>query len=218
MGSGVSGFARAPPESVMKTKKKFLLAATILAVFALLPAFVRAYTINGPSMAPTLFSGDTVLCNLAAYDLRVPYTGRVLCRVGDPRRGDVIVYFDRAKRSLAVKRIVGLAGDEVELRDNLLLINGSAATQAEVKGRELPEGGGKIVGRGLFTGRLDRGEHLLTCTPGAGERRDHGPVTVPANSCFLLGDHRDNSADSRYIGCIARTQIQGRVFYGTHAP
>lgn len=202
----------------MKLKKKLLLAAVVLCVFALAPAFVRAYTIAGPSMAPTLFVGDTVLCNHAAYDLRVPYTDRVLRRTGEPRRGDVIVYSDTNKGTLAVKRVVGLPGDDVDLRDNVLLINGAATTQNEVKAWGLPAGSEQVVGRGLFTERIERGEHLMTYTPGRGDQRDHGPTTVPEGQYFLLGDHRDNSADSRYIGCIAREQIRGRVFYGIRYP
>ena len=202
----------------MKTKKKILLATAALAVFSLAPAFVRAYAIAGPSMAPTLFVGDTVLCNLAAYDLRAPYTDRVLCRVSDPRRGDVIVYSDQFKNTLAVKRIVGLPEDVIELRDNTLLINGKVAMQQESAGVTLPEGGEAVVGTGLYVERLDRGKHLLTHTPGVGEKRDHGPVTIPEGQYFILGDHRDNSADSRFIGCIARSQIRGRVFYGTRDP
>ncbi|QDT67776.1 Signal peptidase IB [Planctomycetes bacterium MalM25] len=201
-----------------KTKKRLLLGVFVLSLFALAPAFVRAYTIAGPSMAPTLFVGDTVLCSNAAYDLRVPYTDRVLCRTGEPRRGDVIVYFDTAKDSPAVKRVVGLPGDEIELRDNVLMINGVAASQWELSNLRLPEGSKAIVGEGLHAERLDRAEHALTYTPGSGERRDYGPTAVPEGEYFLLGDHRDNSADSRYIGCIAREQIRGRVFYGLRHP
>ena len=199
----------------MKHKKKAVAALLVAAPIVLAPVVVRAYTVAGPSMAPTLWLGDRVISLQVAYDLRAPFTDLVVLRTGEPRRGDVVVYHDLNKGGPAIKRIVGLPSDTIELRDNRLFVNRNDAEQLELEretfGKTPAENG---LSRLVASEQLEGRSHLVTYSPGASEVADHGPVAVPADCYFLLGDHRDNSYDSRFIGCITREQIKGRVVYG----
>lgn len=205
----------------MLKSRKAKIAAGAAAVFVLLaPAFARAYTINGPSMAPTLRFGDVVISFLAAYDLRFPYTDKVLFSIDDPNRGDIVIYHDRVKDAVAAKRVVGLPGDRVEVRGNRLVVNDRRAGQETlpaVKNR-MPAPAGDPLGEVVAVESVGEASYLVTYSGDTGDLANHGPIVVPAGKYFLLGDNRDNSADSRLIGCIDREQVKGRVVYGQRTP
>ena len=199
----------------MKIKKKVKIALFSIAALALLPAFVRAYTIDGPSMSPTFWWGDRVVSSLAAYDMRFPYTDKVLFRVSDPNRGNLILYFDIPKQHIAVKRVIGLPGDTIELKENVVYINDIAANQTTLpRGEYNDVPSDNDLGELVLKETLEGDTHLLTYTPQAIKVANFKPVVVPANQYFILGDNRDNSQDSRYIGFITRDQIKGRIIYG----
>ena len=201
---------------MLKSKKTKAAAAAVVGIVLVAPAFARSYTINGPSMAPSLRYGDVAIAFLAAYDLRFPYTDKVLLRTGEPARGDVIIYYDRSKQAVAAKRVVGLPGDRVEVRDHTLFLNGELATQETLPADEvagLPVGKHPL-GDVVAVERLDDKSYLVSYSRGQHDLADHGPAVVPTGKYFLLGDRRDNSADSRLIGCIDREQVKGRVVYG----
>jgi signal peptidase I len=165
------------------------------------------------SMNPTIVEGDRILVDKAAYGLRVPFTNVRLMRGGDPQRGDIVIFPSPKDGTTLVKRVVGLPGDTLSMRDERLFINGApldyASTQAGADG-ELP-----IATRGeqreYFTETLGDAMHSIMVLPRRGAMRTFGPVTVPQGQYFMMGDSRDNSEDSRYFGFVPRATIVGRA-------
>lgn len=163
------------------------------------------------SMRPTLLEGDVVLVDRLAYDLKLPLTDMVLAHRADPRRGDVVTFSSPVDGTRLIKRLVALPGDTVELRDGRLSINGEAAVYDE---REVVR---DSVATGVDLPALRTTERLAGSTRrvqylgGATAARQFGPVVVPADHFFMLGDNRDNSQDSRYIGFVPRHLLVGRA-------
>ncbi|MBV8500990.1 MAG: signal peptidase I [Paucibacter sp.] len=163
------------------------------------------------SMRPTLLEGDVVLVNRVAYDLKLPLTEVVLAHLGDPRRGDVVTFSSPRNGDRLIKRVVGLPGDVVEMRDEKLLINGAAVSYSEAQDIREQLVSGASIPAVRATEHLQGHDHQVQVMPTVAARRDFGPVTVPAGQYFMLGDNRDNSADSRYIGFVPREKLIGRA-------
>ena len=150
------------------------------------------------SMNPTIVEGDYIFVNKLAYGLRVPLTTWYVGRWSEPTRGDVVVFASPADGERLVKRVAALPGETVEMRDNQLLISGQPAAYAPA------------VPGGPLLEQLGRQRHPVQFLSGRAARRTFGPVTVPPGQYFVLGDNRDNSADSRYFGFVPRDSITGR--------
>jgi len=199
---------------MMVTLSKWLkVSAFVVLILGLSSAYVRAYTVAGPSMSPTLLYGDFVLSNLAAYDLRLPYMDKVVAEISAPQRGDVVTYFDVSKNVTAIKRIIAVPGDVVRMENNRLYVNGAAAAQSTVSQEsfdDVPTRNG--LGERVVTETLGDIAYLITYTPDNSPVHSFESIKVTEGHYFILGDHRDNSADSRYIGLISRDQIKGRIF------
>jgi signal peptidase I len=163
------------------------------------------------SMRPTLLEGDVVLVNRVAYDLKLPLTELVLAHLGDPRRGDVVTFFSPRNGDRLIKRVVGLPGDVVEMRDEHLLINGQAVAYSDAQGIREQLSSGNSVPAVRATEHLQGRDHQVQVMPTVMAASNFGPVTVPAGQYFMLGDNRDNSADSRYIGFVPRAKLIGRA-------
>lgn len=182
--------------------------------FALLRTAVADWNpIPSASMRPTLREGDVVLVNRLAYDLKLPLTDVVLLPLAEPQRGDVVTFSSPADGSRLIKRIVGLPGDRVALRGGLLVVNGQPAAQtgARIQGERLA--GDWVVDAVLATEHLAGRAHAVQALPAVPARRDVRETTVPAGEYFMLGDNRDNSADSRYIGTVPRHRLIGRAHH-----
>jgi signal peptidase I len=162
------------------------------------------------SMRPTLIEGDVVLVNRLAYDLKVPLTDVSLAPQGEPQRGDIVTFRSPATGDRLIKRLVALPGDVVELRDEVLYVNGSAAsyTSFERVTEALPDG--RTLQALRATEEIGGDTRRVQFLPVVA-RRTFGPATVPAGHYFMLGDNRDNSADSRYIGFVPRSALIGRA-------
>jgi signal peptidase I len=159
------------------------------------------------SMIPTILEGDRVVVNRVAYDLKVPFTTWRLAQWADPARGDIVVLISPYDGIRLVKRVVGLPGDVVAVDEGCLSINGVKASYAsvseEIKRRAgLGGPGTEPLAYETVAGR----RHLVV--PG---RSSFGPVVVPEGRYFLMGDHREDSFDSRYWGFADRRLILGRV-------
>lgn len=166
------------------------------------------------SMRPTLLEGDVVLVDRLAYDLKVPLTDLVLLPLGGPRRGDVVTFTSPVDGVRLIKRLVGLPGDVVELRDEVLFINGARAEYESP--HEVMESAnfGPGTVRGLtVTERAEGSERTVQFLVDVPAKRSFGPVVVPKDSYFFLGDNRDNSTDSRYIGPVPRRLLIGRAHH-----
>lgn len=146
---------------------------------------VQAFKIPSSSMEPTLLVGDHILVNKFIYGIRIPVIGKKVFEFSQPRRGDVIVFIfpnDRSKDY--IKRVIGLPGEKVEIRERKIYINDRLI--------EDPWG------------------HFSSWGPGA--RDTCGPIMVPPNSLFVMGDNRDNSEDSRYWGFVPLNDVLGKAF------
>jgi signal peptidase I len=164
------------------------------------------------SMKPTILEGDRVLVNKLAYDLKVPFTTWHIAEWSQPQRGDIVVFFSPKDGTRLVKRVIGLPGDTVELRNEQLILNGQPVDYASL-GPKMP---GQLSeseqAQGVFaTEKLPSHSHAVMALKGVPAMRSFGPVKVPAGHYFMMGDNRDDSFDSRYFGTVDRNQIVGRV-------
>lgn len=165
------------------------------------------------SMRPTLLEGDVVLVDRLAYDLKLPLTDIALARIAEPARGDVVTFSSPRDGVRLIKRIVALPGDLVELREDILYVNGVAAAYSGQEVVQERMAIGAVTPAIRASERLDRGEHAVQFLPAVGAMRSFGPVRVPEDSFFVLGDNRDDSADSRYIGFVPRNLLIGRAHH-----
>jgi signal peptidase I len=188
------------------------LALPLLLVAAAKSALADINYVPSGSMHPTIVEGDVVLVNKLAYDLRVPFTFTRLAHWSNPARGDIVVCFKPGDGTRLVKRVVGLPGDTIELRDEVLVINGT-----RVSYRRLPPSAGCALepsecNTAVFaTEQLGHRAHAIEVLPARAALRTFRPITIPAGEYFVMGDNRDNSADSRYFGFMAREKIIGRA-------
>jgi len=164
------------------------------------------------SMQPTIQVGDRILVDKAAYDIRVPFTHISVLHLADPQRGDIVVLDSHAAHERLVKRVIGVPGDEVALRGNVLYVNGVAARYSPTNVSGIHDD--LLDPASYEVERLGHLQHLIRLSRyRPSEARDFGPVTVPAGHYLLLGDNRDNSMDSRYLGFFPRGEIVGRSRY-----
>ncbi len=164
------------------------------------------------SMNPTILEGDLIYVDKVAYDLRVPLTLHRLARWSEPQRGDVVVCLSPDDGTRLVKRLIAGPGDTVELRSNVLLLNGQPLAYDKAVTNyagQLPED----LARGCIVAMEDLGRtvHPVISIPGIRAMRNFGPVTVPDGYYFVLGDNRDVSRDSRFFGFVPRQAILGRA-------
>ena len=168
------------------------------------------------SMIPTILEGDRIFVNRLAYDLKVPFTTWHLARWADPQRGDIVVFFSPADGKRLVKRVIGRPGDEIALQKEQLLINGKAIHYEPLAPELVNQFANQLApapqGQYLFfSEHLAEKTHPVMIMPGIPALRTFGPVVVPKDHYFLMGDNRDNSADSRYFGFVERRRIVGQA-------
>jgi signal peptidase I len=192
-------------KKVLNEVRIFLL--MILIVSSLRSALADWNDVPTGSMKPTIQEGDRVVVNKLAYDLKVPFTTIKIFGWDDPKRGDIVVLFSPVDGTRLVKRVVALPGDQVEMRENQLYINGQVAKQSSIATTELADYGRAYV----FAENLQGHTHKMMTTPEIPAVRSFGPVLVPEGNYFVLGDNRDNSNDSRFIGFIERRRIVGEA-------
>lgn len=183
----------------------------VLVTTALRSALADWNDVPTGSMKPSILEGDRVWVNKLAYDLKVPFTTWHLAEWSDPQRGEVVVFFSPANGQRLVKRVIGLPGDTVELRDNRLFLNGRAVDYDPLDTVIVNAIPAVQQSRHAFASeRLTERRHPVMATPALPARRSFGPTAIPAGHYFMLGDNRDNSLDSRYFGPVPREQIVGR--------
>jgi len=182
--------------------------------FALFRTAIADYNpIPSGSMRPTLLEGDVVLVNRLAYDFKLPLSDVIVFKLGEPQRGDVVTFTSPADGVRLIKRLVAVPGDVVEMRDETLFINGVAAEYRDAQTVAEPTDFGGSIPATRATERIEGQERSVQFLPRVAARRNFGPVVVPQASYFVLGDNRDNSADSRYIGFVPRRLLIGRAHH-----
>lgn len=181
--------------------KSFALFLILMVIFR--SALADWNTVPTGSMKPTIVEGDRILVNKLAYDLRVPLTHISIYRFADPRRGDIVVFDSKAADTRLVKRVMGLPGDIVEMTDNRLTINGVEAQYSDLK-----HGADAVFAIESYGGM----SHRIELAPTGNNRfSSFAPVRVPQDRYLVLGDNRDNSADSRVHGFVPRGEIVGNA-------
>jgi signal peptidase I len=192
----------------VRDNKSFLMFLCLIGVFRSAVAELNA--IPSGSMRPNLLEGDVVLVNRTAYSLKVPLTDVVLARLGEPARGEVVTFHSPRDGERLIKRVIALPGDVVEMRDERLVINGKPADYALGEFAREAIGGSQVEAVRL-TETVGGQHHRIQLLPEVDAARTFGPLTVPRDQYLVLGDNRDNSADSRYIGMIPRDMLIGRA-------
>lgn len=217
-----------PPLLVDWSKSFF---PVLLLVFVLRSFLVEPFKIPSGSMLPTLRIGDFILVNKFQYGIRLPIVNKKLIAVGDPQRGDVMVFRFPQDPSLDyIKRVVGLPGDVVEYREKRLSINGRPVPMTRDGAFDYVASGLNFVQGQTWREKLGEHEHIAMVQPEAPSVIPHQVAgdfpyrdncsyndagfrcTVPAGHYFMLGDNRDASNDSRYWGFVPDENIVGRAF------
>ena len=176
-------------KSTFREYSEAIIIAFVLAFF-IRTFIVQAFKIPSGSMLPTLQIGDHILVNKFLYGVKIPFSGKVLIPVSDPKPNDIVVFeFPRDKKLDYIKRVIAVAGDKVEVRDKRIFVNGKPFDDKY----------------GVITD-----PRIMPAT--AGPRDNFGPVTVPEHHIFVMGDNRDNSFDGRFWGFVDLNAVRGKAF------
>ncbi len=176
-------------KSLLREYVEAIISALVLALF-IRGFVVQAFKIPSGSMIPTLQIGDHILVSKFIYGLRNPFTGSVLIPVKEPERLDVVVFkYPLNPSQDFIKRVVGVPGDNIEVSDKKVYVNGSL-----LKDDPGINGKSRILPRALSA------------------RDNFGPITVPEHSLFVMGDNRDNSHDSRFWKFVDFKDLKGKAF------
>lgn len=204
--------------SVGKTSKRLWREYRGLALFLpLMLVFRSAWAdwvlVPSGSMNPTIIEGDRVLIDKHVFGMRIPLTLIRLTAGAEPARGDIVVFDSPADGQSLVKRVAAVPGDVLELDGETLVVNGRPASYRPGDLRHLRDLLAQTAAAApvLLAEKSAGPEHEILILPARVSRRVFGPLTVPAGRYFMLGDNRDNSADSRYIGFVPRRNIVGRA-------
>ncbi len=209
-----------PVQKIFKNPKEFFdsIKTILIAVFV---ALVFRYSVAAPykiptgSMIPTLKIGDFIFVSKLSYGIKLPFTNYNIITHDTPKRGEVIVFVYPENKDLDfIKRVVGVAGDEVELRNDLLFINGKLMPRVREDDRSPVEDVTPASVREaaqLYTEDLDGKKHLVMELFPFPE--NYGPVKVPKGHLLVMGDNRDNSKDGRVWGFLPVENVRGRALF-----
>ena len=176
-----------------KSNVKEYIESIIIAI--LIALFIRtfiicAYKIPSRSMVQTLLVGDHILVNKFLYGVKIPLLRNTIIPVREPKRGEIVVFIfpnDRSKDF--IKRVIGVGGDAIEIKNKKIFINGKEYSDSY----------------GIYSDNII---YPATMQP----RDNFGPITVPKNSIFVMGDNRDESLDSRFWGFVDLKDVEGKAF------
>jgi signal peptidase I len=198
--------------NVWKDWRAFALFVLIMLVFR--SAIADWNQVPSGSMKPGILIGDRIVVDKLAYDLRVPFTRARIITWGAPVRGDVVTFPSPEDERLFVKRVVAVPGDIIEMRNNHLIINGEAARYTRISAEQRAA----IPLANKYRYHFYREEilgHQRMIMVRADDRLAHHasftPITVPAGQQLMLGEKREDSRDSRWLGLIGRDRIVGRA-------
>jgi len=176
-------------KSIYREYAEAIIIALLLAFF-IRTFVVQAFKIPSSSMEPTLLIGDHLLVNKFTYGVKNPLTGATWIAVGTPQRRDIIVFeYPLNPSQDFIKRVIGVAGDRIEVIDKKVFVNGEPFEVPSAVYRD-----GRIFPSDMST------------------RDNFGPVVVPADSLFVMGDNRDNSHDSRFWKFVDLRAVKGKAF------
>lgn len=192
--------------------KKIALENRTFIVFIILMSVFRSSladwnTVPTGSMKPTIVEGDRIIINKLAYDLHIPFSNVSIAKLGDPKRGDIIIFNSKVSEKRLVKRVIGVPGDVVSMANNVVKINGTILEYTKQDSdTNLEKSSASIDLKENLFGL----QHSIRVSKRHSRASSFEPTKVPEDMYLALGDNRDNSADSRYIGFIPRDEIIGR--------
>ncbi|MEM9300745.1 MAG: signal peptidase I [Pseudomonadota bacterium] len=190
----------------------FQFAFFLLLILASRSALADWNYVPSGSMKPTILEGDLIFVDRLAYDLKVPFTRVRLAEWGNPERGDVVVALSPEGGERIVKRVVGLPGDKIVLSGQTLTVNGERPTLAPLDGPAIAGLDARdLETHGLATETVLGHTRRLMVGHAPPSLPTSGTFTVPPGHYFLVGDHRNNSRDSRIYGAVPRADILGRA-------
>lgn len=169
------------------------------------------YVVPTGSMNPTILEGDRIFANKLAYDLKVPYTTFHLASWDNPGRGEIVVFLSPTDGTRLVKRVVAVPGDTIAMLNNRLFINGEPLNYDLSDRKNIDPDLSGDGDKQFYSEDLTGHRHMTMIMPGRLAMRSFAPVAVPEHHYFMMGDNRDNSADSRYFGFVERSAILGRA-------
>ena len=153
------------------------------------------------SMKPTIVEGDRIFINKMAYDVRIPFTHVSLIKMSDPQHNDIIIFDSVVSDKRLVKRVIGLPGDIISMENNRVSINGKQLSYQQVAIN------GSVID---IEENLSGNTHTVRTNSAGSQLSNFSEVKVPRGHYLVLGDNRDDSADSRVIGFVPRDEIIGR--------
>jgi signal peptidase I len=183
---GATKAEMAAPWSAQIWEYAKIISLSIVLALVIRSFVVQAFHIPSGSMIPTFLEGDRVLVSKFSFGVRNPFTNAVWIKIGEPQRGDVVVFkYPEDPKTDFVKRVIGLPGEKVEILASQIYVNGSPVEDSHAYFR-----------------RTDLSNLY----------RNFGPIVVPANSYFMMGDNRDQSNDSRMWGCVDASLLRGKAW------
>lgn len=180
----------------------------VLALVLVVRSFLlEPFQIPSGSMIPTLLVGDFILVNKYAYGIRLPVIEKKIIEVGKPQRGDVMVFYPPNDPRYFIKRVIGLPGDKIHYSNKRLTVNGKVVPQTLIA--ELPpeRPNYRLAKEQLGETKFDIRIEMLSYRP----RIDEYETIVPEGHYFVMGDNRDNSADSRVWGFVPEQNVVGKA-------
>lgn len=200
----------------MKLTKEKVLLISLALILIVRGFFIDWYRVPSDSMYPVLERGDYLAVNKLAYGFRFPFFKTTEKQWASPQRGDIILFFEPEDNAVLVKRVIGIGGDTVNVENGQVSLNGKIAQYVPVTGL-INEPGIKQEGyREIWS--ESRSNYVLktmeerTYHQGANNGRNAGKFVVPKGQLMLMGDNRDNSLDSRFIGMIPEHSVIGKVY------
>jgi signal peptidase I len=172
----------------------------------------QAYVIDGPSMEPTLVDGEHILVARCAFGLSLPFVRDALLTWSRPESGDVVILQSPVDGFDLVKRVIGLPGDVIEIREDVVYRNGQPLRDGEARPCENERFRETVPACATFVEATD-GRRWTTSRSLAELPENLGPVRVPEGHVFVLGDHRDRSNDSRSFGPVPITLLRGAAVF-----
>lgn len=201
-------------ETPFQTSKSIMLAVLLALVFR--SVIASPYKIPSGSMIPTLKIGDFIFVSKFSYGIKIPFTNKNMINFDGPKRGDVIVFIEPEKGELDfIKRVIGLPGDKIEVKEDVLFINDKSVDLKEDLNKDVlydhPYPTIETMAR-LYTETFPEGNShtIMEFKPRV---EDFGPYVVPQGHYFMMGDNRDSSSDSRFWGFLPQKNIRGRAIF-----
>jgi signal peptidase I len=201
------------------------LGLALLLVFMIRSSVIEAFKIPSGSMIPTLLIGDHIFVNKFAYGFKIPFSDLFtsspiyVVKRDPPKRGDIIVFmYPKDESFYYIKRVVGIPGDTIEIKNKVLHINGQAVSReplgagdADKVFQSLDDPRYSRNNLELYKEHLDSADHVIMLDKNNFLGDSEGPRTVPADSLFVMGDNRDFSNDSRFWGFVPMRNVKGKA-------